>query len=93
VPAHFGFPPKTLLMRARLLRSILALKLSGGSQTGYSAIDPAYFDDSHFVRDARRFLGMTPRQFLQLETPYLNASMRARAMVFGVNVAALQPAA
>lgn len=90
---HFGFPPKTLLMRARLLRSILALKLSGGSQTGYSAIDPAYFDDSHFVRDARRFLGMTPRQFLQLETPYLNASMRARAMVFGVNVAALQPAA
>lgn len=88
---HFGFPPKTLLMRARLLRSILALKLNGG-QTGYTAIDPAYFDDSHFVRDARRFLGMTPRQFLQLETPYLNASMRARAMVFGVNVAALQPA-
>lgn len=89
---HFGFPPKTLLMRARLLRSILALKL-GGSGAGYAAIDPAYFDDSHFVRDARRFLGMTPRQFLQLPTPYLDASMRARAMVFGVNVAALQPAA
>lgn len=88
---HFGFPPKTLLMRARLLRSILALKLNG-SPVGYGGIDPAYCDDSHFVRDAHRFLGMTPRQFLQLETPYLDASMRARAMVFGVNVAALQPA-
>ena len=88
---HFGFPPKTLLMRARLLRSILALKLNG-APVGYGGIDPAYCDDSHFVRDAHRFLGMTPRQFLQLETPYLNASMRARAMVFGVNVAALQPA-
>lgn len=88
---HFGFPPKTLLMRARLLRSILALKLND-SPVGYGGIDPAYCDDSHFVRDAHRFLGMTPRQFLQLETPYLNASMRARAMVFGVNVAALQPA-
>ena len=88
---HFGFPPKTLLMRARLLRSILTLKLNG-NRTGYVGIDPAYFDHSHFVRDARRFLGMTPRQFLQLETPYLNASLRARAMVFGVNVAALQPA-
>lgn len=88
---HFGFPPKTLLMRARLLRSILALK-QAENRVGYTAIDPAYFDDSHFVRDARRFLGMTPRQFLQLETPYLNASLRARAMVFGANVAALQPA-
>lgn len=88
---HFGFPPKTLLMRARLLRSILALK-HAESRVGYAAIDHAYCDDSHFVRDARRFLGMTPRQFLQLETPYLNATLRARAMVFGANVAALQPA-
>lgn len=88
---HFGFPPKTLLMRARLLRSILALKQTE-NRVGYTAIDPAYFDDSHFVRDARRFLSMTPRQFLQLETPYLDASLRARAMVFGANVAALQPA-
>ena len=44
------------------------------------------------IREFKAFFGMTPRQFLQLETPYLNASLRARAMVFGANVAALQPA-
>lgn len=89
---HFGFPPKTLLMRARLLRSIVALKKAPG-KIGYAAIDHAYCDDSHFVRDAKRFLGMTPRQFLQLDTPYLDAVLRAREIVFGTTVAALDPAA
>lgn len=88
---HFGFPPKTLLMRGRLLRSIIALKQADG-RTGYGAIDHAYCDDSHFVRDAKRFLGMTPRQFLQLETPYLDAVLRARTMVLGSTMAALHQA-
>ncbi len=42
-------------------------------------IDPSYCDVSHFLRDANRFLGMTPRRFSAMNTPFLRASVQARA--------------
>ena len=86
----FGYPPKLLLRRARFLRSLIALKLSG-SPFDLSLIDPAYHDQPHFIRDAHRFLGMTPARFLNIATPYLDAVLRARAIVHGAAIAALDP--
>lgn len=86
----FGFPPKLLLRRARFLRSIVALKLAGPPYD-LSAIDPAYHDQPHFIRDAHRFLGMTPTRFLKIGTPYLDSVLRARAIVHGAAIAALAP--
>lgn len=61
---HFGYPPKVLLNRRRFVR---ALELMILSERGYSeAARHGYFDASHFIRDSKRFLGMTPRQFLAL---------------------------
>ena len=79
---HFGFPPKMLLMRARFLRSLVRL-MSTGEAANYALIDDSYFDASHFLRDSGTFLGMTPRRFMALTKPFLEASLRARDAVLG----------
>ena len=79
---HFGFPPKLLLRRARFLRSFLRISASR-DVADYSLLDDSYFDVSHFLRDANAFLGMTPRRFVSLNTPFLDASLRARQAVLG----------
>lgn len=85
---HFGFPPKLLLRRARFLRSFLRLSRTTG-RMDYSVIDPSYYDVPHFLRDAGTFLGMTPRRFMAMRTPFLDASLRARAAVLGASTQAL----
>ena len=61
---HFGYPPKVLLNRRRFVRALERMILA---DRGYSeAARHGYFDASHFIRDAKRFLGMTPRRFLAL---------------------------
>ncbi|BCA60886.1 hypothetical protein HMP09_0120 [Sphingomonas sp. HMP9] len=79
---HFGFPPKMLLLRARFLRSFVRLMTDGGG-ADYTRIDRSYFDASHFLRDSATFLGMTPRRFMALTKPFLDASLRARNAVLG----------
>lgn len=88
---YFGMPSKLLLRRARFLRSFLQLFISG-NPTDPSAIDPSYHDMSHFLRDANTFLGTTPRRFMQLANPFLEASVRARAAVLGAPTQALHVA-
>ncbi|WP_298813642.1 helix-turn-helix domain-containing protein [uncultured Sphingomonas sp.] len=73
----FGYPPKLLLVRARFMRSLVRMMLAGGD-ADYTGIAPTYFDKSHFLRDARRFLDTTPRRFMQRSNPYVLAVMRAR---------------
>ena len=86
---HIGFPPKMLLTRARFMRSLMRL-MASGEAADYGLIDPSYFDASHFLRDANTFLGMTPRRLAALDTPYLDASLRARAAVLGAATQVLQ---
>jgi hypothetical protein len=88
---RFGYPPKMLLMRTRFLRSLVALKEASGA-AGYQPIDEVYTDTSHFLRDCERFLGMTARQFLKLDTPYLDSVLRARKLILGTATPALGPA-
>ena len=88
---RFGFPPKTLLIRTRFLRSLVAVKQAGAAGS-YDLIDQAYTDASHFLRDCEKYLGMTARQFAELETPFLDAVLRARTLVLGTATPALGPA-
>ncbi|MEG3165944.1 helix-turn-helix domain-containing protein [Sphingomonas sp. PB2P19] len=85
---YFGMPSKLLLRRARFLRSFLQLFVSG-NPTDVSAIDPSYHDMPHFLRDSNTFLGTTPRRFMQLANPFLEASVRTRAAVLGAPTQAL----
>lgn len=77
---YFGFPPKLLMMRSRILRAMIPILLA---QNDRATIPPFYHDASHFNRDGRRFLGMTPRRFSALAVPYLRAALRARQQVIG----------
>lgn len=59
----FGFPPKTLLMRRRFIAALERFQETG---MDFAAITNfSYFDASHFLRDANRFLGTTPRRYLR----------------------------
>ena len=85
---HFGFPPKLLLLRARFLRSFTKM-IHSGDALDYSQIESSYYDASHFLRDARAFLGTTPKRFMAQPTTFLQASLRARAAVLGTPTQAL----
>lgn len=84
----FGFAPKLLLRRQRFMRSLAHFMLDP-SLKWIGAIDSHYHDQSQFVRDFRRFMGMTPRQYAALDKPILNAVVRARALFAGSATQAL----
>lgn len=84
----FGFPPKLLLRRQRFLRS-LARFMTDPSLTWLQALDCNYHDQSHFVRDFRRFMGMCPSQYARADKPVLAAAAQARMAVAGQAVQGL----
>lgn len=85
--SFFGFPPKTLMMRARFLRALVPL-LDRERSTD-EAVSTGYYDRSHFNRDARRYLGMSPQRYIDLPSPYAAAARRARRAVIGSPIPAL----
>lgn len=84
----FGFSPKKLLRRQRFMRSLAQFMLDP-SMKWIGAIDALYFDQSHFVRDCREFLGMSPSEYAALPHPILSAVMRERMAARGAAVQTL----
>lgn len=87
---YFGFSPRMLLRRTRFLRSIIPISRDAAAPAAHAIADN-YFDQSHFIREARRVLGMTPVRFAELEKPFLTASLELRPKVLGADTQALQP--
>lgn len=81
----FGFPPKLLLRRQRFLRSLAQFMLDP-SLTWISTLDWQYVDQAHFVRDFKRFMGISPSQYAAQDHPVLRAAARARAAAAGAAV-------
>ena len=84
----FGFPPKLLLRRQRFLRSLSQFMLDP-SLKWLSTLDYQYHDQAHFVRDFKRFMGMTPGEYAKLEKPILIAAAQARMAIAGEAVQGL----
>lgn len=84
----FGFSPKLLLRRQRFLRSLSQFMLDP-SLTWLNTLDQQYHDQAHFVRDFRRFMGMSPSAYAKLDKPILVAAARARMAIAGQAVQAL----
>jgi AraC-like DNA-binding protein len=82
VRQHFGFPPKLLIRRARFMRTILKIRETM-DQPLASIVDEAYTDQSHFIRDCRDFLNMTPGQFAARFQPLAHAAFDAREKALG----------
>jgi AraC-like DNA-binding protein len=60
VEAIFGLNPKALSMRWRAHRAATALVL--GQASSIDDACGAFYDQSHLIRDFRRFIGLTPTQ-------------------------------
>ena len=84
----FGFSPKLLLRRQRFLRSLAQFTLDP-SLTWIRTLDFHYVDQVHFVRDFRRFMGMSPRSYGALDHPLMRAAVHGRTAAAGAAVQAL----
>lgn len=84
----FGFAPKLLLRRQRFLRSLARFMLDP-SLKWLGTLDYHYHDQSHFVRDFKRFMGMNPSAYAKLHKPLLVAAARARMEIAGAAVQGL----
>ncbi|MDY7097871.1 MAG: helix-turn-helix domain-containing protein [Pseudomonadota bacterium] len=84
----FGFPPKLLLRRQRFLRSLAQFMLDP-SLKWLSTLDCQYHDQAHFVRDFKRFMGMSPSAYAKLDKPMLIAAAQARNAIAGEAVQGL----
>ncbi len=58
----FGFAPKRLLRRQRFLETLGLVRTAVGAPVT-AALSPDYFDQPHFYRDFRDFMGMSPRAY------------------------------
>ena len=85
---HFGFPPRLLLRRQRLMRSLAAFMLE--PRTNWSeVIDRHYHDQSHFVHEFRAFMLCSPSEYAAQDHPVLSAFMAERKRVWGSPVQTL----
>ena len=85
---HFGFPPRLLLRRQRMMRSLAAFMLAEG-KSWTETIDRHYHDQAHFVHEFHTFMGMSPTQYAALPHPVLAAFMEERQRVWGSPVQTL----
>jgi AraC-like DNA-binding protein len=66
----YGAPPKLLSRKYRALQAAVRLGLDPGAGWEVAAAG-AFYDQSHFIRDFRTFIGLTPGQFTAHESPWL----------------------
>ena len=81
--AMFGFAPKLLIRRQRFLRTLQAL-IDQPERAMVAIIDEGYFDQSHFVRDFKAFMGMSPSRYFALPRPLLGPAGQARMQAMGI---------
>lgn len=75
----FGLSPKAVLRRSRFLDMAAAVR--GLSQAGEDELAALrFYDQSHLIREFRRFSGMTPGQFEKTPTPLLTAGLELREL-------------
>jgi AraC-like DNA-binding protein len=66
----YGASPKVLARKYRALQA--AVRLGLDPDAGWEAAAAGvYYDQSHFIRDFKTFVGMTPSQFTDKDSPWL----------------------
>lgn len=87
----FGFTPVRLLARQRFLRTLGAVRDQLDRPLS-EVIDGAYYDQAHFNRDFKAFMGMTPMAYFNSPREVLRRAAIARSEMFGAPVQGLHPA-
>jgi AraC-like DNA-binding protein len=73
----FGFPPKRLLRRQRLLETLGVIRVTPDATFG-EVMGEDYHDQSHFNRDFRDFMGMTARDYARTPRALMQAAAAAQ---------------
>jgi len=75
----YGAPPKFLARKYRALRCASQIVLDKKSWTELCA-DGCFYDQSHFIREIKQFLGLTPHQLLRDPTMLARLTVQRRAL-------------
>lgn len=84
----FGFSPVRLLRRQRFLRTLARVRASLDQPLG-RLIDEHYYDQAHFNRDFKAYMGMTPRAYYDSPREILRRGGEERRRVLGAQVQGL----
>jgi len=84
----FGFSPVRLLRRQRFLRTLAQVRASLDRPLG-QLIDEHYYDQAHFNRDFKAYMGMTPRAYYNSPREILRRGGEERRRVLGAQVQGL----
>ena len=80
---YFGFTPKLLIRKERFRRMLHRADLfSYGNWRQF--IESQYVDQSHLIRDFKRFLGLAPSQYMALDRPIVAAAFAEARRVLGM---------
>lgn len=77
----YGLPPKTLARKYRALRAAAAL--GRGEDLDDSDIADSFYDQSHLIREVKRFAGLTPQQIKKREAQLINEVAVGRKALSG----------
>lgn len=78
----FGFPPVRLLRRQRFLRTLDRMRDRRDQPIG-QLIDPSYYDQAHFNRDFKAYMGMTPRAYFRMPHEIVDRVMEENGRAYG----------
>lgn len=79
--ALYGAPPKVLARKYRALRAASAL--ASGSASLDTLIEDGFYDQSHLIRELKRFTGLTPRQMREQPTLLAQLTISQRHALAG----------
>ena len=74
---YYGAPPKLLMRKYRALRAAVRYSVDP-SASWLDAAGDSFYDQPHFIREFKTFVGMTPTQFAQQGAAVMNHSIRLR---------------
>lgn len=77
---YYGLPPRMLARKYRALRAASAL--ARGEDIESALHGEAFYDQSHLIREVKRFAGATPGR-LAHPTPYTEATIKGRKQMAG----------
>ena len=84
----FGFGPKRLLRRQRFLRTLARIR-DRLDQPLAALLDDDYYDQAHFIREFRAFMGMAPTAYFASPREVMRRIATERARVIGAPVQGL----
>ena len=75
---YFGASPKALQRKYRALHALTRLSLEQPSHW-YDASGEGFYDQSHFIKEFKTFVGATPSEFMGEKAVLMSRSIRLRA--------------